>query len=88
MNKRKDDFKIIFTIKHLNNGEGKLCLDCNKRNIKDTTLQEQIFYEVINHVVKVVSELDENDKYFDLKNFVKDNEKLTMKYIIAELKKD
>ena len=88
MNKRKEDFKIIFTIKHLNDCEGELSLDCNKRNIKDTSLQEQLFYEVINHVVKVVSKQDINDKYFDLEKFIKDNEKLTIKYFLNELKKD
>lgn len=88
MNKRKDDFKIIFTIKRLNNGEGKLSLDCNKRNINDTLLHEQLFYEVINHVVKVVSKQDINDKYFGLEKFIKDNEKIKIKIIIDELKED
>ena len=88
MNKRKDDFKIIFTIKHLNDCEAKLSLECNKRNFKDTSLQEQLFYDVINHVVKVVSKHDINDKYFDLEKFIKDDEKLTIKCIIDELKEN
>ena len=88
MNKRKDDFKIILTIKYLKNDEANLSLECNKRNIKDTLLQEQLFYEVIKHVVKVVSKQDINDKYFDLEKFIKDNEKLTIKFIIDELKED
>ena len=88
MNKRKDDFKIIFTIKHLNNDDAKLSLECNKRSINDTSLQEQLFYDVINHVVKVVSKQDTNDKYFDLDKFIKDDEKLTMKFIINGLKED
>ena len=88
MNKRKDDFKIIFTIKHLNDCEAKLNLDCNKRNIKDTSLHEQLYFDVIKHVVKVVSKHDINDEYFDLEKFIKDNEKLTIKYIIDELKED
>lgn len=88
MNKRKDDLKIILTIKYLKNDESKLSLRCNKENIEDTTLVEQLFYEVIKHVVKVVSKHDSNDKYFDLEKFIQDNEKLTMKYIIDELKED
>ena len=88
MNKRKDDFKITFTIKYLNDCEAKVNLECNKRNIKGTSLYEQLFYEVINHVVKVVSKQDINDKYFDLEKFIKDNEKLKIKCIIDELKED
>lgn len=85
MNKRKDDFKIIFTIKYLNDCEYKLSLECNKRHINDTTIHELLFYEVINHVVKVVSKQDTNDEYFDLEKFIKDNEKITIKCIIHEL---
>lgn len=88
MNKRKDDFKIIFTIEHLNNGEGKLSLECNKRNIKDTTLVDQLYFDVIRHVVEVVSKQDTNDKYFDLEKFIKDDEKLMIKNIINEFKED
>nr|DAW65149.1 MAG TPA: hypothetical protein [Caudoviricetes sp.] len=88
MNKRKDDFKITFIINHLNNGEGKLSLECSKRNIKNTSLQEQLFFEVIKHVVSVVSKLDINDEYFDLEKFIQDNEKLTIKFIIDELKEN
>ena len=88
MNKRKDDFKITLIIKHLKNDEANLSLECNKINIKDTSLHEQLFYEVIKHVVKVVSKQDINDKYFDLEKFIKDNEKLTIKFIIDELKEN
>lgn len=88
MNKRKDDFKIIFTIKHLNDCEGKFSLECSKRNIKDTSLVEQLYFDVINHVVNVVSKQDINDKYFDLEKFIKDDEKLTIKCIIDELKEN
>lgn len=88
MNKRKDDFKIILTIKHLNNGAAKLSLECNKRNIKDTLFYEQLYYEVIKHVVKVVSKQITNDEYFDLEKFIKDNENLTIKCIIAKLKEN
>lgn len=88
MYKRKDDFEIIFTIKHLKNDVDKLSLRCNKRNIKDTSLHEQLFFEVIKHVVKVVSKQITNDEYFDLEKFIKDNEKLTIKYIINELKEN
>ena len=88
MNKRRDDFKITFTIKHLNDCETKLSLRCNKENIKDTTLQEQLFFDVINHVVKVVYKKNTNDEYFDLEKFIKDDEKLTIKCIVNELKED
>ena len=88
MNKRKDDFKITLIIKYLKNDGDNLSLVCNKVNIKDTSLQEQLFFEAINHVVSVVSKLDTNDKYFDIEKFIKDNEKLTIKFIIDELKED
>ena len=88
MNKRKDDFKIIFTIKHLKNGISNIRLESSKENIKDTTLVEQLYFDVIKHVVKVVSKQDKNDKYFDLEKFIKDNEKLTIKFIIDELKEN
>lgn len=88
MNKRKEDFKIIFTIKHLKNGVDKLSLLCNKENIKYTSLVEQLYFDVIKHVVSVLSKQDINDKYFDLEKFIEDDEKLTLKYIISELKED
>ena len=88
MNKRKDDFKIIFTIEHLNNGEGKLSLECNKENIKNTSLVEQLYFDVIKHVVRVVSKQITNDEYFDLEKFIKDDEKLMIKNIINEFKED
>lgn len=88
MNKRKDDFKITFTIKHLNNVEANLSLRCNKENINDTSLSEQLYFDVIKHVVKVVSKQNTNDEYFDLEKFIKDNETLTIKCIIDELKED
>ena len=88
MNKRKDDFKIILTIEHLNNGEGKLSLECNKENIKNTSLVEQLYFDVIKHVVRVVSKQITNDEYFDLEKFIKDDEKLMIKNIINEFKED
>ena len=88
MNKRNDDFKIIFTIKHLKNDEGKLSLRCNKENIKDTTLVEQLYVDAIKHVINVISKHDTNDKYFDLEKFIKDDEKLTIKYFLDVLKED
>lgn len=88
MNKRKDDFKIIFTIKYLKNDEGEVSLRYNKENIKDTSLVEQLYFDVIKHVVNVVSNQDTNDKYFDLEKFIKDDEKLTIKYLIDNLKEN
>lgn len=88
MNKRKDDFKITLIIKHLKNDKLNLSLECSKRSIKDTSSYEQLFYDVIKHVVEVVSNQDINDKYFDLEKFIKDDEKLSIKYIIDELKED
>ena len=88
MNKRKDVFEIIFTIKHLNNGRANIRLESSKENIKDTTLVEQLYFDVIKHVVGVVSKQDINDKYFDLEKFIEDDEKLTIKNIIDELKED
>ena len=88
MNKRKDDLKIILTIKYLKNDESKLSLRCNKENIKDTTLVEQLYIDVIKHVVEVVSKHDSNDKYFDLEKFIQDDEKLTIKYVTDKLKED
>lgn len=85
MNKRKDDFKITFTIKHLKNNEAELSLRCNKENIKDTSLVEQLYLDVISHVVKVLSKHITNDEYFDLEKFIKDDEKLMIKNIIDEL---
>lgn len=88
MNKRKDDLKITLTIKYLNDCEAKVSLETNKRKIKDTSFCEQLYIDVISHVFKVVSKQDINDKYFDLEKFIKDDEKLTIKCIIDELKED
>ncbi len=88
MNKRKDDFKIIFTIKHLENEGANIRLESSKENIKDTTLVEQLYFDVIKHVIGVVSKQDKNDKYFDLEKFIQDDEKLTIKNIINKLKED
>lgn len=88
MNKRNDYFKIIFTIKHLNNGRSDIRLESSKENIKDTTLVEQLYFDVINHVVGVVSKKKINDKYFDLEKFIEDDEKLMIKNIINKLKED
>lgn len=88
MNKRKDDFKIIVTIKYLKNDETNLSLECNKENIKDTSLVEQLYFDVIKHVVGVVSKRVINDKYFDLGKFIEDDEILTIKNIIDEFKED
>ena len=88
MDKRKDDFKITFTIKHLKNGVGELSLRCNKENIKNTSLVEQLYFDVIKHVVRVVSKQITNDEYFDLEKFIKDDEKLMIKNIINEFKEN
>lgn len=90
MNKRKDDFKITFTIKNLknDNDEGEVSLICNKENIKDTSLVEQLYFDVIKHVVGVVSEQNINDEYFDLEKFIKNNKNLRIKCIIDELKEN
>lgn len=81
MNKRKDDFEIIFTIKHLKNDVGEVSLRCNKENIKNTSLVEQLYFDTIKHVVDVVSKQITNDEYFDLEKFIKDDEKLTIKIL-------
>lgn len=88
MNKRKDDFKITFIIKHLKNDESILSLRCNRENIKDTSLVEQLYFDVIKHVVSVVSNQITNDEYFDLEKFIQDDEKLTIKNILDELKEN
>lgn len=88
MNKRKDEFEIIFTMKHLKNGSGDLSLRCNRESIKDTSLVEQLYFDVIKHVVRVVSNQITNDEYFDLEKFIEDDEKLTIKNIIDKLKEN
>lgn len=85
---KKDDFKITFTIKHLKNGVGDVSLRCSKENIKNTSLVEQLYFDVIKHVINVISKHDTNDKYFDLEKFIQDDEKLMIKNIINELKED
>lgn len=88
MNERKDDFKIILTIKQLKNDDFNLSLECSKENIEDTSLVEQLYFDVIKHVVCVVNKQDINDKYFDLEKFINDDETLTVKCIINKLKED